>query len=233
LEKRATKQEWWELQQAQLAYQPSFSTPKIIYGHFCQTRNFAFDNEGYFSNDKSYFIPNATFDLLALLNSKVAWSFVTGISPAVRGGFHEMRVQYLEKVPVPKITAHERRSLTKLGERNAIAATRRLEIQLTVRHRILDLAPPERRKLSRKLEQWWTLDFTAFRTEIKHVFRTEIPVKQRGEWEGYLATQAAKVRKLDAEIEKAEQEIDALVYQLFDLTPDEIALLETSLAGQY
>ena len=30
LEKRATKQEWWELQQAQLAYQPKFGMPKIV-----------------------------------------------------------------------------------------------------------------------------------------------------------------------------------------------------------
>ena len=36
LEKRATKQEWFELQQAQLAYQPKFETTKIIYGHFAQ-----------------------------------------------------------------------------------------------------------------------------------------------------------------------------------------------------
>ncbi|MGA2166341.1 MAG: hypothetical protein ABSH36_18010, partial [Solirubrobacteraceae bacterium] len=34
LEARATKQEWFELQQAQLAYQPRFARPKIIYGHF-------------------------------------------------------------------------------------------------------------------------------------------------------------------------------------------------------
>jgi hypothetical protein len=234
LEKRATKQEWWELQQAQLAYQPRFSTPKIIYGHFCQSRNFAFDDEGYFSNDKSYFIPNSSFDLLALLNSRVAWSFIASISPAVRGGFHEMRVQYLEKVPIPKIATRERNSLTRLGEGNTTAAQRRLEIQSKIRHRILtDFATPERQKFSRKLEEWWTLDFGGFRAEVKRVFHTEIPVKERGEWEAYLASQAAEVRKLDAAIDKAEREIDAIVYRLFDLTPDEIALLEASIARQY
>jgi hypothetical protein len=33
--------------------------------------------------------------------------------------------------------------------------------------------------------------------------------------------------------EAAEREIDAALYKLFDLTPEEIALLEGSLAGQY
>jgi hypothetical protein len=42
-----------------------------------------------------------------------------------------------------------------------------------------------------------------------------------------------EVRKLGAAIEKAEREIDAIVYRLFDLTPDEIALLEPSVAGQH
>src|SRR5207244_127842 len=96
-----------------------------------------------------------------------------------------------------------------------------------------DLAPPERAKLSRKLENWWTLDFAAFRAEVKRMFSTEIPVKERGEWEVYLDKHAAQVRAFDAEIDKAEREINAMVYRLFDLTPDEIALLEASIAGQY
>lgn len=65
------------------------------------------------------------------------------------------------------------------------------------------------------------------------MFRAEIPVKERGEWEAYLAENAAKVNALTAEIEKAEREIDSIVYRLFDLTPDEIKLLEASIEGQY
>jgi hypothetical protein len=233
LERRATKQEWFELQQAQLAYQPSFSTPKITYGHFAQSRIFAFDDQGYFSNDKSYFIPNATFDLLSLLNSRVAWLFVTGISPAVRGGFHEMRVQYLEKVPIPGVRTSDRKRLVVLGEGCTTAAKRRFEIQATVRHRIRADLAPGRTSLSRKLDEWWTLDFAAFRAEVKRALLVDIPVKERGEWEAYLGKHGAEVRALDAEIEKLEREIDAIVYRLFDLPPDEIALLEASLAGQY
>ena len=41
------------------------------------------------------------------------------------------------------------------------------------------------------------------------------------------------MRRLTAEIAEAEREIDAIVYRLFDLTAEEIALLESSLTGQY
>jgi DNA-directed RNA polymerase subunit F len=64
-------------------------------------------------------------------------------------------------------------------------------------------------------------------------FKADIPLKQRSQWENFLREEAEKVRRLTAEIVEAEREIDAIVYKLFDLTPDEIALPESSLAGQY
>ena len=64
---------------------------------------------------------------------------------------------------------------------------------------------------------------------MKRAFRAEIPLKQRAEWESYLAENAAEIASLSATIASAEREIDAIVYRLFDLTPDEVALLEQSL----
>jgi hypothetical protein len=52
--------------------------------------------------------------------------------------------------------------------------------------RILDLAPPERAKLTGKLNDWHELDFVAFRKDVKRAFHADIPVRERGEWEGYL-----------------------------------------------
>lgn len=88
-------------------------------------------------------------------------------------------------------------------------------------------------KLTERLREWWTLDFKSFRAEIKRAFKADIPLKQRNDWESLLREEGEKVRRVTAEIEQVEREIDAIVYRLFDLTPDEIALLETSLVGQY
>lgn len=230
LEKRATKQEWWELQQAQLAYQDRLGQPKISYPHFQNERMFTFEQSGAFSNDKSYFVPSSDLALLAYLNTKTAWFFLTSVSPAVRNGWHEMRVQYVELTPLPPMGALARKALADKAAACSNKATERLAIQSAVRRRILDLAPPERRKLNSKLEAWYELDFTAFRAEIKKAFGAEIPLKARGEWEAYLAESAAEIHALTTRIEAAEREIDAIVYRLFDLTPDEIAQLEASLA---
>ncbi len=48
-----------------------------------------------------------------------------------------------------------------------------------------------------------------------------------------LSENATRVRELSDQIAAAEREIDQIVYALFGLTPDEIALLEASLEGQY
>ncbi len=121
-----------------------------------------------------------------------------------------------------------------LGQRVSKCAIDRFEnVQLVLR-RIPDLCPSGRvPRLTNRLRQWWTLDFKSFQAEIKTAFKADIPLKQRNDWENFLREEGEKVRRLTAEIEQAEREIDAIVYKLFDLTPDEIALLESSLAGQY
>jgi hypothetical protein len=233
LEKRATKQEWWELQQAQLAYQPMFAESKIVYQDITAKNPFALEKVGSFLANTCYFIGTPDLALLSFLNSKLAWFFFSSVTNIARGGYLRLRTAFVEQTPLPVIPKTDRARLVRLGESCTDAATRRFEIQSTVRLRLLDIAPPDRRKLSRKLEEWWTLGFTEFRAEVKYVFRAEIPVKERGEWETYLANHAAEVCNLDAEIEKAEREIDATVYRLFDLTSDEIAMVEASIAWQH
>jgi hypothetical protein len=233
LGKRATQQEWWELQQAQLAYQPKFMAPKIVYQDISAHNPFALDAEGFLVANTCYVIAADDIALVAFLNSKLAWFFLSSVTNIARGGYLRLRTEFVEQTPIPVIAKAQRSSLMRLGRNCTNSARGRRDTQTTVRHRILDLAPPERRKLSRKLEGWWLLDFAAFQAEVRRAFRADIPVKERDQWESYLAQQAAEVRKLDAEIETAEREIDAIVYRLFDLTPDEIALLEGSIAGQY
>lgn len=230
LEKRATKQEWFELQQAQLAYQPRMEEPKIVYQDITSDNPFTIDRKGYLVANTCYVIPGDDAALLALLNSKLAWFFLSAVTNIARGGFLRLRTEFVEQTPIPNVPKAHRRRLEALASKSMTTAQHRFDVQCTVRRRLRDLSEA---KLSRKLEEWWTLDFAAFRAEVKRALRAEIPVKERGEWEAYLGKHGAEVRALDAEIEKAEREIDAIVYRLFDLTADEIALLEASIAGQY
>lgn len=233
LEKRATKQDWWELQQAQVAYQDRLAGPKIVWPHFQHERSFVIDRTGTFLNNKCFFLAGDDPVALALLNSSALWFQLVTAARAKRGGYIEAEAQYVGELAVPDCAAADQAVLAGLIASTGEAAGLRYSLDCDVQRRIQsDLAGG--RKLTRRLEGWHAApDFAAFRAEVKKVFGAEIPLKERGDWEAYLAESAAEVRRLSAEIAAAEREIDAIVYRLFDLTPDEIALLETSIAGQH
>jgi hypothetical protein len=63
---------------------------------------------------------------------------------------------------------------------------------------------------------------------VKKVYKADIPLTDRSAWEDWITRDRAEIARLSAEITKAEAQIDSIVYSLFDLTPDEIALLESA-----
>lgn len=231
LENRATKQEWFELQQAQEAYAPHFEGTKVLYPEFCNVPQFQLEN-GHFTNNKCYFISSKEAWLAAFLNSKVAWFTITGNSVPVRGGFHQMHSQFVEQVVIPVMSDQGKADLTSLAEVSQTAAQARLKLQTNFTRRIPDLCPPEREaKLNTKLKEWWAFPgFAEFRAEVKKVFKADIPLSERSDWEDWLTRDRAEINRLTAEIGQAEAEIDAIVYDLFDLTEQEIALLEAALS---
>ena len=232
LEARATQQEWWELQQAQLAYQNAFEGVKIAYQDICNSNPFTGDADGYYLANTCYFLPAQDPALLAYLNSKVAWFFWSAITNIARGGYLRLRSDFVETTPLPEWVATSGSDVSDLAGQATRGGGERLITSRHFHHRLLtDLAVPGTR-LSRKLEDFHELSFSEFRAEVKRALKTEIPVKERAEWEALHAEASAQVKRLTAEIETAEREIDRLVYAAFDLTGDEIALLEMSLEGE-
>jgi hypothetical protein len=234
LEKRAGSQHWWELQQAQLAYHPKFSANKIVYLDIASKPQFGMDCDGAFIDCTVFMIDTEDRSLLSYLNSRIVWFQLVGETPIARGGYIRLKQQYMSPIAVPNIREPGWTDLKKLGNRLIVLSQQKMTACSSTHHRFLtDLADVKKQKLSGKLEHFWTLDFAAFRAEVKKAFKTEIPVKDRDGWEKYLTEKSTEVIKLTAQIESAEREIDAIVYKLFDLTPDEIKLLESSLEGQY
>lgn len=216
------------LQQAQEAYIQHFEGAKVTYPEFCDTNQFLTDRNNYLNN-KCYFVPTSEEWLAPFLNSKVSWFSITGNSVPVRGGFYQMHSQFVEQVPIPAWNDSARAELAAASEQASKAAKERLILQTALTRRIPDLCPPDRApKLTTRLQEWWTLpDFAAFRAEVKKVFKAEIPLAERSAWEDWITRDRAEIARLSAEIVQAEARIDSIVYALFDLTPDEIALLES------
>ena len=226
---RAAKQEWFELQQPQQKYQATYEGTKVIYRDIANRPSFSVDTGNYI--DMTCFcIPGAGHFEVALLSSSVLWFSLISETTVARGGYFRMKSQYLEPLPIPDATPAQKAALASLAETAQVHAEARYALQTGLTRRIPDLCPPGREpKLTNKLKEWWTLpDFAAFRAEVKKAFKTDIPLAERSDWEDWITRDRTEIARLTAEIAQAEAEIDAIVYDLFDLTPDEITLLESA-----
>lgn len=227
LEARATRQKWWELQQAQAAYEPMFLQSKVIYPHFNDKPNFSFDENRFYSNDKSYIIPVTSPALAGFLNSRLAWFQLCGSAPAVRGGYREARVQYVGALSVLSGSKFEQ----ELAGPSAIAGEAgALLYQLVEQtlHRLNDLDP--RVSDTPAMRDWPSMTFAELKAALTKRFKVTIPVSERDDWEQWFDSRRAEAMAHRQRVVEAEAEINARVYSMFELTPTEIAAIEDALA---
>lgn len=80
-------------------------------------------------------------------------------------------------------------------------------------------------KLSRKLEHWPSLEFKDFLKELKRL-KVQLGLAEESEWLAYFNEQKAKANALQNQIDATDKQIDALVYELYGLTEEEVKVVE-------
>ena len=230
LEGRAAKQKWFELQQPQEVYATAFEETKISYCDIADSNPFHLDTSKSYLETTAFAIPANDFAMVGLLNSKLLWFIFKSLTPLASGGYFRMKAQYVEQLPLPFWSEKDRLKLAATSELCHLEAQKRYQLQQAIIRRIPDLAAPDiEPKLSKKLKAWWDFpDFSAFRKEVKKCLKADIPLSERSEWEDWIARDKAEIVRLTAEIKSNEQRINNIVYDLFDLTEDEITLLEAN-----
>ena len=226
LEARATKQEWWELQQAQANYRRFFERPKLVWPHFQSRGSFSVEREPRFLNNKCFFFPEADHGLAAFLNSQLAWFLLTSAARVKRGGYIEAEAQYVGALPSPPEEAGP--ELDRLGRRATDDAASLAELSEAVRHRLGDLHPGA--KDSGATADWAALTFAGLTDVVRKRFKATIPVAERDQWEAWFEGRREQAAALAARIAATEAEIDALVHRAFGLTAHEVAAIEDALA---
>jgi TaqI-like C-terminal specificity domain/Eco57I restriction-modification methylase len=97
------KYKWYEIQD-DVAYYPTFESPKIIFPDIAKGPRFCLDNEGNYLANTGYCLGTADRYLLGILNSRLFWFTISNISIpfGVRAGEYRYRLiyQYMERVPI-------------------------------------------------------------------------------------------------------------------------------------
>ncbi|HEY3271005.1 MAG TPA: DNA methyltransferase [Geothrix sp.] len=156
LDHRATKQAWFELQQAQEAYEGYFSQPKVVWPEMAQRSRFAcLKNEAY-PNNKCFFIPREDWWLLGILNSSMGERAFLDESPSfIQGNTYEWRENVMARITLPSSVNPEIAALA----RQAVESSRLLESNRGAFLSFLRQdAPWQLTTVGEKLEAFWELD---------------------------------------------------------------------------
>lgn len=91
---------WWELRACD--YYKEFEQPKIIIPAIVKSASYSYDNDKFYSNDKTAIIPTDDKYLLAVLNSNLIDYFMHKIASTKQGGYFEYKPVYLSQLPIAK-----------------------------------------------------------------------------------------------------------------------------------
>lgn len=167
-----------------------------------------------------WFIPTNDKGLLAILNSKMGWWLITKYCTQIQNGC-QLIWKYFSQIPIPEtnkdlaIKSDQMLSLNKQLQETSQKFTRNLQREFNLE------------KLSGKLENWFQTPFNEFLKELEKS-KVKLTLSQKAEWEDYFLQEKEKALEIKHQIDATDKEIDQMVYELYGLTDDEIAIVENS-----
>ena len=141
----------------------------------------------------------------------------------------------MEQLPVPEAADADREAVGCLAERCNKLGQECYDLQENFRRRVRSTfgQQPDGTPLgdlNQKAEAWWELTLQQLGAALKTSFKLSgDPFKNprtADQWEPYLAEKQAIVHRLTRELADTEAELNDRVYRLFNLTSDEIKLLQ-------
>jgi hypothetical protein len=215
---RARRQEWFE--------QERIITPEISLG--C---NMTYDKNKNYHNSKIYsFLKKQdnkvdTKYFLGIFNSKVMWFFLKSTGDVLRGGYFTFKTQYLSPfhVPLPSNETLEKEISSKVN--SELELNQQLnETYHEFLNRMKNSFSLE--TISKKLKEFYFLNWNELINEISELKKLE-PTKQ-DHWQKYFEDHKEKILNLKISISEIDDQINRLVYTLYNFTPDEISVIENN-----
>lgn len=224
---------WYEIQDS-VDYWESFDQPKIVWPDISKLPRFSMDTKGQYLGNTAYIIPGGDYYLLGVLASWSTWFYISKTSQPLRlrAGRWQYRLfaQFMEEIPIPNAGNEDRSTIATLAERCCDLGAKRYELQSAVRRRIIQTFGADGGTLNTKAECWWELPLNDLGAALKASFKLSTsPFKSprvADDWEPYLEQKRAEVASFTQQLADTEAELNDRVFCLFNLTPDEIRLLQ-------
>jgi len=212
---------WWELRACD--YYDSFEKAKIIYLVFQVKPAFIIDTNKTYTNNAIFVYPKADYFLLGILNSKLGWFLISNTCTEIQNGY-QLIYDYFKNIPIPKEVQNARKQEVEESVKQMLSLKQTLKNKANkFLKRVTDNFELE--KLSKKLEAFYEYDFKTFLAELKKK-KITLTLTQQDEWEEYFQSYQTELTILQTQIDSTDKQIDTMVYALYGLSEEEIAVVE-------
>jgi len=242
IEKRTDKGKHWTNLRS-CAFLNEFEKPKVVWGLISGNWSFSLDTNKNFLTSASYFltsefVPIEYFNIL--MNSRLFNFFFENVGEKTAGGAYVLKKVSIEKFVLARnievyansIQHHSANITAQVGLFNSLNNKFQKYLQQTF----------QLEKLSKKLQNWHELEFGEFVKELNKAIKAnnklrikegleEVPSltkKDEFEWLDLFEENKQKAQALQTQINQTDKEIDQMVYELYGLSEDEIAIVENS-----
>ncbi|MGH2278221.1 Eco57I restriction-modification methylase domain-containing protein [Aliarcobacter sp. ERUVET-7] len=204
-----------------------FLTEKILFQSISGgTIKATYENNNYLTNDKIHIlyqcnIFNLKF-LLSLLNSKLMNYFIKSSFSDLL----EIKINQLEQLPIPKLENLEQQE----------PFIQKADLMLELNKKLQELKQNfinelNLEKVPTKLQKFEELDFDDFVKEYAKAKKLKFADKLeernfKNDWQRLFENDKKEVLEIQNQINITDKEIDQMVYKLYDLTEDEIKIVE-------
>lgn len=205
---------------------------KIITPEVCFGGSMTLDECNFYHNSKCHTLllkDNTGYtykSILPLINNTLFWFYLSNSGNILRGGYIGVKRKVLEPFSIPdpnSINSVKLESFTDtMLSLNKIFQEVSGKFQRGLKREFEQID-----KLSKKLENWYELTYAEFLKELKKK-KIELSLSQKAEWEDYFLSEQKKAVEIQNQITSTDKEIDAMVYELYGLNEEEIAIVENS-----
>ena len=161
--------------------------------------------------------------ILSLLNSKFIKFIYENLINESGKIFAQVKIIYIDELPIKNISLEKQQPFIEKSDK-MLSLNKELQ-DLSQKFQRMVLRKFDLEKLSTKLQEWYLLDFSDFIKELKRL-KVKLSLSQESEWEEYFLEEKSKAIAVDSEIKNTDKEIDSMVYRLYDLTDEEIKIIE-------
>jgi len=187
-----------------------------------------FDNNHYYTDQTTYVINKKTDNinlkyLLSIFNSKLLYYYFKNTFSDNKVNFPKVKRSQILEFPIKII---DEQDLFIEKSNNLLDFYKNLQEKKTkFLNRVKDNFEIE--KISKKLDSFYEQDFKTFVAELKKQ-KIQLSLIQQDEWEEYFNAYKTEINQIQVEINKTDKEIDQMVYKLYELTEEEIKIVEES-----